>query len=245
MIRIWIWTGTTSLRGRLTSARRFLVGVTHAPYQRVLDAMVADGAGLVIAGHTHGGQLCLPFYGALVTNCDLDRRRARGVSRWWPGADGAHDSAAPAEAAYLSAGLGTSTPPPQAPPIMRPVHRPTGDGQGHEHHRGELLSTMDMPTSATMASAHPQRIAPAVSTAASATSTPTNSTAAHFNSPQRPATPVHPVCPPPASCRPARLSAPRPGEVNGGFFLSAAAHDDPERFSNAPLPPSPSPKMGR
>lgn len=90
------------------------VGVTHAPYQRVLDAMVADGAGLVIAGHTHGGQLCLPFYGALVTNCDLDRRRARGVSRWWPGADGAHDSAAPAEAAYLSvtAGLGTS---PMAP----------------------------------------------------------------------------------------------------------------------------------
>ena len=29
------------------------IGVTHAPYQRVLDAMTADGAGLVIAGHTH------------------------------------------------------------------------------------------------------------------------------------------------------------------------------------------------
>ena len=43
----------------------------HAPYTRVLDAMTADGAGLVIAGHTHGGQLCLPFHGALVTNCDL------------------------------------------------------------------------------------------------------------------------------------------------------------------------------
>ena len=60
--------------------------MVHAPYQRVLDAMTADGAGLVIAGHTHGGQLCLPFYGALVTNCDLDRGRAKGVSRWWPGA---------------------------------------------------------------------------------------------------------------------------------------------------------------
>ena len=35
-------------------------GVTHAPYQRVLDAMTADGAGLVLAGHTHGGQLALP-----------------------------------------------------------------------------------------------------------------------------------------------------------------------------------------
>ncbi len=90
------------------------VGVTHAPYQRVLDAMTADGAGLVIAGHTHGGQLCLPGWGALVTNCDLDTRRAKGVSRWWPGAGGAPSSAAPEGAAYLevSAGLGTS---PMAP----------------------------------------------------------------------------------------------------------------------------------
>ena len=91
------------------------IGVTHAPYQRTLDAMTSDGAGLVIAGHTHGGQLCLPFVGALVTNCDLDRGRAKGVSRWWPGAGtAARRAPKPADAAYLevSAGLGTS---PMAP----------------------------------------------------------------------------------------------------------------------------------
>jgi uncharacterized protein len=86
------------------------VGVLHAPYQRVLDAMAVDGARLVLAGHTHGGQLRLPGYGALVTNCDLDRGRARGVSRWWPGAGRAGAGGPPADPAWLhvSAGLGTS-----------------------------------------------------------------------------------------------------------------------------------------
>lgn len=93
------------------------MGLVHAPYQRVLDAMVADGAAVVLAGHTHGGQLALPLWGALVTNCDLDTRRAKGVSRWWPGAGragrggrAARSTAAPDDAAYLhvSAGLGTS-----------------------------------------------------------------------------------------------------------------------------------------
>lgn len=58
------------------------IGVTHAPYLRVLNGMVADGLDLVFAGHTHGGQLRLPGFGALVTNCDLDRQRARGLHRY-------------------------------------------------------------------------------------------------------------------------------------------------------------------
>lgn len=84
------------------------IGVTHAPYRRVLDPMAADGARLLIAGHTHGGQLRLPGYGALVTNCDLDTSRASGLSRWWPGAGDQPSSAAPEDAAWLhvSAGLG-------------------------------------------------------------------------------------------------------------------------------------------
>lgn len=57
------------------------VGVTHAPYLRVLDQYARDGYDLTMAGHTHGGQLCLPFKGALVTNCDLDTKRAKGLHR--------------------------------------------------------------------------------------------------------------------------------------------------------------------
>ncbi len=56
------------------------VGVTHAPYQRILDAMTSDGVDLILAGHTHGGQVCLPIKGALTTNCDLELDRAKGLS---------------------------------------------------------------------------------------------------------------------------------------------------------------------
>lgn len=57
------------------------VGVAHAPYLRVLDQYAADGYDIIFAGHTHGGQLCLPVKGALVTNCDLDTGRAKGLHR--------------------------------------------------------------------------------------------------------------------------------------------------------------------
>ena len=74
----------------------FAIGVTHAPYLRILDAMSADEIPLILAGHTHGGQLCLPFIGALVTNCDLDTRRAKGLHKH-------NDSWM-----HVSAGLGTN-----------------------------------------------------------------------------------------------------------------------------------------
>lgn len=58
------------------------VGVAHAPYQRVLDTFTDGGANLILAGHTHGGQVCIPGYGALVSNCDLPTWRARGLTQW-------------------------------------------------------------------------------------------------------------------------------------------------------------------
>ena len=77
------------------------IGVAHAPYLRVLDRWNSLGYPLIMAGHTHGGQLRLPFYGALVTNCDLDRTRARGLHQHQ--VDG-HDPSW----LHVSAGLGTS-----------------------------------------------------------------------------------------------------------------------------------------
>lgn len=83
------------------------IGVTHAPYLRALGVLRADGASVILAGHTHGGQVAVPGYGALVTNCDLDTSRAKGL-HGWPGPR--PDAPGGSESAWLhvSAGVGTS-----------------------------------------------------------------------------------------------------------------------------------------
>jgi predicted MPP superfamily phosphohydrolase len=86
-----------TIAGPANAAANLTLGLTHSPEPRVLDRFAADGYQLVMAGHTHGGQLCLPFYGAIVTNCDLDRSRAKGASQW-----GTHTQL------HVSAGIGTS-----------------------------------------------------------------------------------------------------------------------------------------
>jgi predicted MPP superfamily phosphohydrolase len=70
-----------SVSGPAPSEVDLRVGVAHAPYLRVLDQYARDGYDITFAGHTHGGQVCLPVKGAIVTNCDLDTGRAKGLHR--------------------------------------------------------------------------------------------------------------------------------------------------------------------
>lgn len=87
------------IAGRADPAAGLRIGVMHSPEPRLLDQFAADGYDLLLAGHTHGGQLCLPFYGTLVTNCGIDRERARGLHRHPVGGD---------TWLHVSGGLGTS-----------------------------------------------------------------------------------------------------------------------------------------
>ncbi|MDR7254637.1 putative MPP superfamily phosphohydrolase [Nocardioides sp. BE266] len=91
--------------GRADPAADLRLAVTHAPYLRVLDQFAADGYDAIIAGHTHGGQVCLPGGRALTTNCDLEPERARGLHRHpaasMPGDEGS-------AWLHVSAGLGTN-----------------------------------------------------------------------------------------------------------------------------------------
>ena len=77
-----------------TAPDRFGLAVVHSPDPA--PELVALGYDLVLAGHTHGGQVRVPIIGALVTNCSIPNRMARGLFRLGPG----H--------LHISAGLGTS-----------------------------------------------------------------------------------------------------------------------------------------
>lgn len=79
---------------------RARIGVVHAPYQHALGQLLDRESDLILAGHTHGGQVRVPGVGALTSNCDLPVQQARGLSVWYDAEN----------AAFLnvSAGLGAS-----------------------------------------------------------------------------------------------------------------------------------------
>lgn len=85
---------------RESADRPVSIGVTHAPYQRVLNSFVTNGADVIFAGHTHGGQVRIPGLPPLVTNCDIPREKAQGLSTWHHASRDAFLN--------VSAGLGTS-----------------------------------------------------------------------------------------------------------------------------------------
>lgn len=71
-------------RHRLDHVRRepsdaLAVGLMHSPDE--VSAFALRGFDLVLAGHTHAGQVRLPGWGALVTNCSLPAGLAGGLHR--------------------------------------------------------------------------------------------------------------------------------------------------------------------
>lgn len=80
-----------TLRGIPSAAASLLL--THNP--DLLPELAADQVSLALAGHTHGGQVRLPFIGAPVTSSEYGQRFAQG----W-----VHDPVR----AYISRGLGVT-----------------------------------------------------------------------------------------------------------------------------------------
>src|SRR5439155_19297835 len=77
-----------------TDPAAFGRAVVHSPDPA--PELVALGYRLIVSGHTHGGQVRMPFVGALVSNSQIPTRICMGLSRLGPAL------------MHISPGLGTS-----------------------------------------------------------------------------------------------------------------------------------------
>jgi predicted MPP superfamily phosphohydrolase len=88
--------GCDDLQGALQDvpADAFKILLVHTP--EIIDEAEQQGIHLYLCGHTHGGQICLPWLGPLFVNANCTRKFVRGVWR--------HGKLQ----GYTTAGVGTS-----------------------------------------------------------------------------------------------------------------------------------------
>ena len=97
MWTVWRWVALRSSRVDRSETRLAAFGPVALIVLVLIWAFALIlGYGLILSGHTHGGQVRLPFVGALVTNSQVPTKLAMGLSRLGPAV------------LHVSPGLGTS-----------------------------------------------------------------------------------------------------------------------------------------
>jgi predicted MPP superfamily phosphohydrolase len=111
--RVWITGVDFRLAGTIPALLehvpqdQFSVLLHHTPDE--VESARNYGVDLYCAGHTHGGQIALPFYGALITYSRYDKKYERGLHQL-----------APTSWLYVNRGIGLEGHPPRARFFARP-----------------------------------------------------------------------------------------------------------------------------
>jgi len=76
-----LWEGKTDIPGTIAAAPASVARVVLMHNPDAIEDVASYGVDLVLCGHTHGGQVALPFVGPLVVPSKFGRRFARGLYR--------------------------------------------------------------------------------------------------------------------------------------------------------------------